>query len=93
MDLQFLSKLNINETGRVVPISLCTRPSLGHLRSDQQNRLNCALCVCLQGVPLNNERQPSLQQGVITCCSAIHQSVERASLQYFEELRRHNYVS
>ena len=47
----------------------------------------------VQEVPLNNERQPDLQQGVIACCSAIHQSVERNSLRYFEELRRHNYVS
>lgn len=49
--------------------------------------------LCVQEVPLNNERQPDLQQGVIACCSAIHQSVERNSLRYFEELRRHNYVS
>ena len=47
----------------------------------------------MQEVPLNNERQPGLQTGVIACCSAIHQSVERNSVRYFEELRRHNYVS
>ena len=46
----------------------------------------------LQDVPLNNERQPELQKGVIACCSAIHQSVERNSALYFEQLRRHNYV-
>ncbi|KAL0019092.1 hypothetical protein WJX77_000912 [Trebouxia sp. C0004] len=46
-----------------------------------------------QEVPLNNERQPDLQTGVIACCSAIHQSVERNSVRYFEELRRHNYVT
>ena len=46
----------------------------------------------MQEVPLNNERQPDLQKGVIACCSAIHQSVERNSVRYFEELRRHNYV-
>ncbi len=50
------------------------------------------VCVCIQEVPLNNERQPDLQTGVIACCSAIHQSVERNSVRYFEELRRHNYV-
>ncbi len=47
----------------------------------------------VQDVLLNNDRQPDLQKGVIACCSAIHQSVERNSLRYFEELRRHNYVS
>lgn len=47
----------------------------------------------MQDVPLDNDRQPELQKGVIACCSAIHQSVERNSALYFEQLRRHNYVS
>lgn len=49
--------------------------------------------LCVQEVPLSTEQLPSLQSGVIECCAAIHQSVERKSRLYLEELRRYNYVS
>jgi dynein heavy chain len=35
----------------------------------------------------------SLLQGVVDSCVFIHQSVERMSLRFYEELRRHNYVT
>ena len=68
--------------------SACQDSALPHVVS-----LYDCVSFCLQDVPLNNEKQPDLQSGVIACCSAIHQSVERHSVRYFEELRRHNYVS
>ena len=43
---------------------------------------------CLQDTPLASDAAPQLQQGVINCCVAIHQSVECRSRQYLEELRR-----
>ena len=50
-------------------------------------------CACVQDVSLSTEQLPNLQQGVIACCAAIHQSVECKSRLYLEELRRYNYVS
>lgn len=44
-------------------------------------------------VELNKDKYPSLAEGVVKCSVYIHQSVERKSIQFFNELRRHNYVT
>ena len=36
---------------------------------------------------------PELMKGVVDTCVYIHQSVERKSKQFFDELRRFNYVT
>lgn len=38
-------------------------------------------------------QEESQLEGVVGCCVALHQSVERASRKYHEELRRYNYVT
>ncbi|GAX80571.1 hypothetical protein CEUSTIGMA_g8008.t1 [Chlamydomonas eustigma] len=44
-------------------------------------------------VELDNAANPNLLQGVVSCCVYIHQSVERKSKKYYDELRRYNYVT
>ncbi|KAK9803422.1 hypothetical protein WJX72_010826 [[Myrmecia] bisecta] len=46
-----------------------------------------------QDVPLSNETYPELALGVVRCCVALHQAVERKSRQFTEELRRFTYVT
>ena len=96
-----LCSLSLNYSKRCSAVScaqqqvealLAHSPHCTHTLSVDENQHDNHVCVCVQEVPLNNERQPDLQTGVIACCSAIHQSVERNSVRYFEELRRHNYV-
>jgi len=40
-------------------------------------------------VELDSANSPDLLQGVVSCCVFIHQSVERKSKKYFDELRRY----
>lgn len=42
---------------------------------------------------LNNDKYPSLLDGVVQCCMCIHQSVDMISQRYYDELRRYNYVT
>ncbi|GFH08631.1 uncharacterized protein HaLaN_03620, partial [Haematococcus lacustris] len=44
-------------------------------------------------VEMESEAQPNLLAGVVETCVFIHQSVERRSKVYYDELRRHNYVT
>jgi dynein heavy chain, axonemal len=42
---------------------------------------------------LDTPQHPTLSQGIILACVGIHQSVERKSKKFFDELRRFNYVT
>lgn len=44
-------------------------------------------------VPLSDESYPNLLEGVVQSCVVIHQSVEKLSKRYYDELRRYNYVT
>ncbi|GMH32802.1 hypothetical protein BSKO_00636 [Bryopsis sp. KO-2023] len=44
-------------------------------------------------VELSNEKYPDLLNGVVHCSMYIHQSVEKISKRFFDELRRYNYVT
>ena len=44
-------------------------------------------------VELGADGSSELLNGVVTCCVGIHQSVERTSRKFYNELRRYNYVT
>ena len=44
-------------------------------------------------LPLSTDSRPHLMQGVVDACVFIHQSVERKSKTFYDELRRYNYVT
>ncbi|CAG9466771.1 unnamed protein product [Pedinophyceae sp. YPF-701] len=44
-------------------------------------------------LPLNDEANPDLLNKIVEACVGVHQSVERHSKDFFEQLRRYNYVT
>lgn len=42
---------------------------------------------------MDTEANPDLQSGIVSACVFIHQSVERKSLHFYDELRRYTYVT
>lgn len=47
----------------------------------------------MQDLNLDTEANPDLQSGIVSACVFIHQSVERKSLHFYDELRRYTYVT
>ena len=47
----------------------------------------------MQDIALDSEAHPDLLSGIVRACVFIHQSVERKSLKFYDELRRSTYVT